>query len=779
MNNTNLNTGNEILFITSYPPRACGIATYSQDLIEAIREKFGSFSLKVCALQEDNTTRNYPEEVKYILNSSDFSAYLQLAKKINEDEAIKIVFVQHEFGLYGGQYGEFLLSLLHALEKPALVTFHTVLPKPDGKRKKTVQAIVDACAQSIVMTKHSSALLQKAYEIGEEKITIIPHGTHMVSWKNKLQVKKANHLENRLVLTTFGLLSPNKSIETALDALPKIVEKFPNVLYLILGKTHPGVVRNEGEIYRESLESKVDKLGLRNNVQFVNKYLSLAELLEYLRLTDVYLFTSKDPNQAVSGTFAYAMSSACPVISTPIPHAVEMLNDNAGIIVDFQNPEQLSNATIRLLENKALREEFGLNAFHQTRASVWENAAISHAKVFNRYLDDKKPLLYNTPKINLDHIHSLTDQMGMIQFSIISDPDINSGYTLDDNARALIAICLHYDQTRDAKDLDLITTYLNFIDHCQQPEGDFLNYVDIKGNFHDQNNYTNLEDSNGRAIWALGTTIAHHEVLPSALVDQAEAILRRSLVAVSKIKSPRAIAFAIKGLYQAYQKDRAEQILHLLDGLASVLQDKYFTVSDSKWKWFEEYLTYANSVLPEAMLYAYLATKRTCYKETAITSFDFLLYHLFKAGSIRVISNRGWLQKGSIPNRYGEQPIELSYTIQALDLFYQVFNNKSYLKRLEIAFNWFLGNNHLNQIIYNPLTGGCCDGLEKDGINLNQGAESTVCYLIARLIVEKNKNALRDKRAKRVRLNKKKVFGTHQLVPKIPQEAKANPVRRV
>lgn len=777
MSNIKLTHQNEVLLITSYPPRACGIATYSKDLIDAISKKFGtSFSLKVCAIEEENrTNRTYPEEVKYLLQASQPNAYVALAHKINQDKAIKLVFVQHEFGLYGGPYGVYLLDLLHALEKPSLITFHTVLPKPDAKRKKTVRGLVDACMQTIVMTQYSAQLLQTEYGIFEDQLSIIPHGTHMISWKNKHQIKKANSLEDRLVLSTFGLLSPNKSIETALEAMPKIVKKFPNVLYLILGKTHPGVVRNEGENYRIALEAKVDQMGLQDHVRFVNKYLSLSELLKYLSLTDVYLFTSKDPNQAVSGTFAYALSSACPVISTPIPHAVEMIQENTGIIVDFQNSHQLAKGAIRLLGNKNLREEMGLNAFHQTRASVWENAAIAHAKVFQNTLDTKKPIVYTAPKIILDHIYSLTDPIGMIQFSTISDPDISSGYTLDDNARALIAICLHLQQTGRSEDLHLIRTYLNFIDRCQQSDGKFLNYIDKNLTFHVQNHYTNLEDSNGRALWAIGTVLAHHMLLPDILISKAKSIFNRSLKALSKMESPRAIAFAIKGLYHANQKYKQSSIIGLIDAFADKLQAKYQAVSDRNWQWFEDYLTYANSVLPEAMLYAHLATGKPSYKQIALNSFDFLLAKLFVRDTIKAVSNRGWLQKGMIPNQYGEQPIEISYTILALDLFYRSFKKERYFKKMETAFSWFLGNNHLNQIIYNPLTGGCYDGLEKFSPNLNQGAESTVCYLMARLTLEKNKNNAYHTKIKRVRSNKKLVYSTQGSLPKNILKSKVNP----
>jgi len=751
----------QVLFITSYPSRACGIATYSQDLRNAVQKKFSSFSIKVCALEEGNTVRKYPDEVKCVLNSSDSESYIDLARKINADDAIKMVFIQHEFGLFGGDYGEYLLQLLYSLNKPISITFHTVLPNPDLKRKRIVETIIDVCDEIVVMTNHSSAILQNEYNIPVHKISVIPHGTHIVEWKNKQKIKKEYQMEQRLVLSTFGLLSANKSIETALDALPRIAEKFPNVLYLILGKTHPGVIQNEGETYRESLEKKVEELGLQDNVHFVNKYLDLPELLEYLRLTDVYLFTSKDPHQAVSGTFAYAMSSACPVISTPIPHALEMLQDNAGTIIDFQDSQQLSVEAIRLLSNDKLRKDMGRNAFHQTRATVWENTAISHAKLFNRYFDKKHSLAYRLPKINLEHIHALTTDFGMIQFSGICDPDISSGYTLDDNARAMIAVCTHYNQFKEPKDIGLIKTYLNFIDYCQQPNGKFLNYVDKEGEFHAQNDFDNLEDSNGRAIWSLGVLIAHQHILPKTMIVQATKIIEKAIDIIPQIESPRAMAFAIKGLY-FYQNIEKNNVRNTIDLLANKLLEKYNTVSDTNWEWFEEYLTYANSSLPEAMLYAYLATENPAYKMIAHTTFEFLLSQLFTDDAIKVISNRGWYQKGSVPNKHGEQPIDVSYTIQTLDLFYYVFKDDAYRKKMEIAFSWFLGNNHLNQIIYNPLTGGSYDGLEEHSVNLNQGAESTVCYLTARLTVEKIRNVIIEKRPKLIIPRKKELVYSTQ-----------------
>lgn len=744
MFNSNNTSNKEILFISSYPPRECGIATYSNDLIKAINEKFSSsFSVRICALEKDNEKLNYPTEVKYVFNESNRESYLHLANTINQDEAVKMVFIQHEFGLFGGEYGEYLLDLLYALKKPVSITFHTVLPAPVENRKKIVQALTTICEDVVVMTNQSASLLVDDYDVLKDKISIIPHGTHIVKYKNKEQLKKSSHFENRLILSTFGLLSSNKSIETALNALPEVISKFPNVLYIVLGKTHPGVTNHEGEIYRDFLEGTVIEKGLENNVLFVNKYLELNELLDYLSMTDIYLFTSKDPLQAVSGTFAYAMSSACPIISTPIPHAKELMSDETGILVDFQNSEQLSEAIIHLLSNDSLRNEMGFRAFQQTRAHVWPNSANGHAKLFIKHIDKEK-LTFTPPIVQLDHIQSLTDDVGMIQFSKISNPDIDTGYTLDDNARALIAICQHYDLTKEYDNLNLIQKYLDFIDRCQQTDGSFLNYVDQDGRFHEQNLEVNLEDSNGRAIWALGVLIAHDSILPKSTVTTAKNIFEKSLNQIGRLKSPRSIAFAIKGLYFYNQTMNNAQINATIDNLAVILVERYTLTADDDWIWFEENLTYANSTLPEALLYAYLSTNNQNYKLISHLTFEFLLSHMFTDNTIKLISNNGWHQKHSTPNEYGEQPIDVSYTIQTLDLFYTVFEEEDYLNKIEIAFSWFLGNNHLNQIIYNPLTGGCYDGLEQHNVNLNQGAESSVCYLTARLIVERIKNDLKD-----------------------------------
>lgn len=733
----------EILFITSYPPRECGIATYSQDLIKALNNKFNhSFTIRICPLESENEKHHYTDEIKYILNTDHPDAFIKLAKNINDNTAIRMVIIQHEFGFFEKKEGDFK-QFLDALAKPVIIVFHTVLPHPDESLKAKVQEISGASESIIVMTNFSAKVLMNDYGVPQEKITIIPHGTHLVPHSDKDILKNKYKLTGKKILSTFGLLSSGKSIETTLEALPAIVKNDRDVLFLIIGKTHPSVIKQEGEKYRKMLEAKVTELQLQQYVQFINYFLPLPDLLEYLQLTDIYLFTSKDPNQAVSGTFSYAISCGCPIISTPIPHAREVLRNDAGISIDFESPQQLTEAAISLLNDEQLRNNMSSNGLHRMASTAWENAAIAHAMLFERIGGDRVSLHYNSPATNLDHVKRLTTGFGMIQFSTINQPDIKSGYTLDDNARAMIAMCQHFELTNDEADVKYINIYLNFIKYCLQPEGNFLNYINEQKKFTEQNYSTNLADANGRAIWALGYLISMSALLPEELTTDAISTMQIALLNVNKIYSTRAMAFIIKGLYYRNTKNKSARNLLLIRELTNRLVQMYRHEAGKEWQWFESYLTYANSILPEAMLCAWLATGEIIYKEIAKSSFDFLLSKIFRENSIKVVSNKNWLPKregaasrltGTIG---GEQPIDVAYTILALDKFHDVFKDEEYMHKMEISFNWFLGNNHLHQIIYNPCTGGCYDGLEENYVNLNQGAESTVSYLMAQLTIEK------------------------------------------
>jgi len=752
-NNKQRANKDEILFITSFPPRECGIATYSYDLIKALNSKFeDSFKIKICALENEFEIHKYPKQVKYILNTQHCKAFQSLANIINLDDKIKIVVIQHEFGFFAECADDFI-SLLKTVNKTKVTVFHTVLPNADEKFRDNVKLIADNSDGIIVMTKKSASILVSEYDVDKEKIEVIPHGTHLVPHTDKEILKEKFGFGKRKILSTFGLLSSGKCIETTLDALVDVIRTKPDILFLIIGKTHPGIVKREGEQYREFLEQKVIDLKLQDNVKFINKYVPLEELLEYLQLTDIYLFTSKDPNQAVSGTFSYAASSGCAIISTPIPHAVEFLSGECGVVVDFQKPSKLSEAISMLLFDVKLRDTIKLNALHKIVSTAWENSALAHAHLFEKISNNSIMLKYKKPEFNLDHIKKLTTDFGIIQFSKINQPDRESGYTLDDTARAMIAFCQHFELTKDKKDLEYLRIYLDFIAFCQQPDGTFLNYVSYKRIFTVDNQNCNLQDANGRAIWALGYLISISSLLPAELKSKAEIIIEKNMMNIEPVHSPRAMAFIIKGLFYYNIENNSRAVRLLIKKLADRLTQMYLHESSTEWQWFESYLTYANSLLPEALLYAYKETGEEIYKDVAKKTFSFLLSETFnEKKEIKVISNKNWWHKGGEKILFGEQPIDVAYTIFTLSTFYDLFKEKEYLQKMESAFEWFLGRNHLNQIIYNPCTGGCYDGLEENSVNLNQGAESTVSYLMSRLTIEKTNNMKISKESKVIKL---------------------------
>lgn len=736
---------NEVLIISSFPPRECGIANYTKDLVNSLEIKFtNTINITVCPLESNSEQHNYNQEICEPLNVDDVISFQNTLDFINTKSNTSLVIIQHEFGFFNGREDIFF-NFISSIVKPVIIVFHTVLPLPNLKLKIDIQKISDFCESIIVMTKTSATILIKEYEISEDKIAVIPHGTHLVNRTDKIKLKKKYLLNNKLVLSTFGLISSGKSIETTLYALPRIIEKNPNVMFLIIGITHPTVVKNEAEKYRFFLSEIVAELKLEQHVKFINKYLPLWELLEYLQLSDVYLFTSKDPNQAVSGTFSYAISCGCPVVSTPIPHAKEVIKNDNGIIFNFENSEELASAVIRLLNDENLRKNISSNSLHSMASTAWENSAIAHALLFNKFFTKNNTLEYRLPKIDLSHLDRLTTDFGIIQFSKINQPDITSGYTLDDNARALLTVAAHFKLTNEEADLARIKIYLNFLDFCLQEDGTMLNYVDEDYLFTPQNYLTNLEDSNGRAIWSLGYLLSISNILPSYIIEIAENIFERVISNFSKNYSSRAMAFAIKGLHLKDSHTKEFKNKELIVQLSNRLVQMYKHESKENWNWFESYLTYANSILPEALLCAWQVTNDKIYLDIAKDSFDFLVSKIFIGDEIKVISNKNWMSLDTefnfnscnLKKHGGEQPIDVAYTIFALEKFYEVFKNEEYFRKINIAFSWFLGNNHLHQIVYNPCTAGCYDGVEEENVNLNQGSESTVSYLLARIKLEK------------------------------------------
>ncbi|MBJ7881359.1 glycosyltransferase [Gelidibacter salicanalis] len=731
-----------VLMLTTFPPRECGIATYSNDLKLSFDSVYGSSSnIEICALYDVKHPLEAADHFKYSLNTDCCDSYELLSSKVNADNTIKLVMIQHEFGLYNG-CSDFFIDFLKSVNKPIIIAFHTVIPTPNTQFINHVTAMASYAVGLTVMTHDSKRILTNTYGISASKIEVITHGTHLIRHKNKAKLKAKYGLEDKTVLSTFGLLGPGKSIETTLEALPEIIKDFPKVIFLILGKTHPTLVKNEGEVYRDLLVKKTKDLKIEAHIKFINEFLPLDTLLEYLQLTDIYLFTSKDPNQAVSGTFSYAMSCGCPIISTPIPHAKEFLSANKGLLFDFENSKMLAKQIRTLLSDKPYRKSLGLNGLHASAANSWQNSALAHGELFQDYAPQLK-LGYRKPDIKLDHLYKMTTNVGIIQFAQLNHPDLESGYTLDDNARALIVICEQFKLTKDEGLIPYLIIYFSFILNCQRHDGRFYNYVDKNAQFTAQNETVNLEDSNGRGIWALGHLLEIIDLLPDSyayLGARAKECFQEFLPNAIGYNSPRAMAFIIKGIAASGLAGSNASYTHTFYKLGSKLLKMYKHESQKDWKWFEPYLTYGNSVLPEAMFEVYKLTEIEEFKLTAYESFNFLLEHLFTDDKFRVISNQTWFLRGdSLKNRSlgGQQPIDVAYTILALKNFHTIFSNEGYDEKMERAFSWFLGNNHLNQIIYNPRTTGCFDGLELNNVNLNQGAESTLSYLMARLAFEK------------------------------------------
>ena len=725
-----------IAFISTFPPRACGIATYTTDLISAIESKFNkAYKLMTIPLEIKGMHHDYGNKQEYILETFDTHSYLMLANHLNSSREIDIVCIQHEFGLFTEQEEMFSL-FLNLIQKDIVLTFHTVLPMPDEKLRAQVYEIVKACRQVIVMTQGSAEILVAHYHVEPEKITVIVHGTHLAPASDKSEIREKYSLTNRQVLSTFGLLGPGKNIETTLEALPAIIEQNPDVIFLILGMTHPTLIREEGEKYRDKLKDLVLKNKLANHVRFVNTFLSTKELLDYLLATDVYLFTSNDRHQAVSGTFSYAISSGCPIVSTPIPHVREVLKNDMGVIIDYEAPGQLAEAVNNILEDPEQLARIRHNNLQKMVVTSWQNVAIAHVNLFESICKRTSTLPYTVPPIKMEHIRRMTTDMGMVQFAHNNTPDMQSGYTLDDNARALIVLLQHYKIFGAYDDLALIERYLHFIAHCLQADGTFLNYVDQNRDFTAQNSEVNLDDASGRAIWALGEVIGMKDILPGHIPSLALELIDRASVNFLQYYSTRAMAFIMKGLY--FTDNDGHQLIMKTFANRLVAMFEHEAVPD--WQWFESYLTYGNSVIPEALIAAYQRTGEESYKDIAYQSFDFLLSKIFDRDEIHVISNKGWAQKDQAVQQVtgsGEQPIDVAYTIMALDRFYQSDLDIKYKIMLKNSFDWFLGKNNLRQIVYNPTTGGCFDGLEESSVNINQGAESTVSYLMARLTIER------------------------------------------
>lgn len=726
-------------FLSNYPPKECGIATFTKDLSQAMDKRFNpKLKSKVVALNAPEELYNYNRRVIMQIDKEDINHYIDIAKRINNRDDIKIVSIQHEFGIFGGEYGCYLIPFLETLEKPVVITFHSVLPNPEEERKKLVQAIVNRCSAVIVMAETAVKILNEDYGIPKSKLFVVHHGIPSVPFKNSEVMKEKLSLKGKKVISTFGLLSIGKGIEYMIRALPKIVEKHPNVIYLIMGETHPVVRNMEGEKYRHELINLINELGLKNHVKFYNRYLDLNEITDYLQASDIYVCTNLERNQITSGTLAYAMGAGKAVVSTPIIYAEEMLAADRGITVNFKDPDSYADAINKILSDSEYKELLERNAYAFSRQMIWPNVALSYLKIFNKVVKLREELTEKFPKIKLNHLQNMTDDYGLMQFANHTEPDVKSGYTIDDNARALIFSVLHDNLMNKGIPSKLTKTYLKFIERSQESDGHFKN--NQKNEEESTNKYS--EDSFGRTIWALGYTI--YKIQDEKLKSRSRQIFMNSFNRIASLESSRAIAFSLCGLSYYCRDDANQEAVYLIKTLADRLVELYDEEAGDDWEWFEPFLTYANAKLPEALFLAYNITGDKRYLEIGESTLGFLADTVFIEDGIYPIGQNGWYNRNGKRALFDQQPLDVSYIVQAFLTAYDITQDKEYYDKAVKAFNWFLGKNHLNQMIYNENTGGCYDGLGRHTVNLNQGAESTVSYLMARIFLEEQKKKKRS-----------------------------------
>ncbi len=734
----NLNEKNTkyVVHLSSFPPRECGIATFTEDITNALDQKFNpSVKSRIVALN-DNPTSIYNYNAKKVageINANEISFYVNLAKELNLNPNVKVVNIQHEFGLFGGNWGDYIIPFLQVLEKPSVITFHSVLENPDDELKNVVSTIASRASALVVMNSLSKEILTLDYQIRPEIISIIPHGIPQVALEPSEKYKNKLGLQGKTILSTFGFLSPNKGVQHAIRSLPEVVRKYPNVVYLVIGATHPNIVRDKGESYRNLLIQEIQKLGLENNVKFYNKYLNLDELLNFLRATDIYISPTVDESQSVSGTLSYALGCGRPVITTQTSYAKFLVSPNCGRLVPSRNPGAIARSLFELLADDKKVKALGREAYEHTRPMTWPNVATAYFKLYEK-LSDLEAENDKLPELKLDHLHRLTDNFGILHFAKYSKPETRYGYSLDDNARALLVSAKQYKKDSDPKLEKLIQIYLNFIKFTQRPTGTFANIVSSQK----VKDGTTDEDVQGRAIWALGFT-ASNPHLPENLRNQARKLFTKTTTHLLKLKSPRAIAFAMTGLYHHLRTEPSVKLLKVFKNLADRQVAQYKEFASEDWHWFEDQLTYSNSKLAESLFYAYDLTKNPEYLTVAKKTLNFLKTITFEKDHYSPIGQNGWYFRNKKRAYFDQQPEETSTMVETKTVAYQVTGDKQYLKDAYRVFSWFLGKNHLNQMVYDEATGGCYDGVGQYAINLNQGAESTISYLLARLALDEVK----------------------------------------
>jgi len=727
-----------IAVIGNYVPRQCGIATFTTDLCESLASEFPQLTCFAAAVNDRDEGYEYPPRVQFQIDEKDPASYRRGADFLNFNK-LDLVCLQHEFGIFGGPDGSHILWLLRDLRTPVVTTLHTVPCRPSSTQQKVLGEIVDRSDRVVVMTQKGTELLGELYRVSPAKIDLIPHGIPDVPFNDPNSYKGKFGVQGKSVLLSFGLLGRSKGVETVIQALPEIIERFPEVVFLVVGATHPNVVRQEGESYRLSLQALARELGVDANVIFHNRFVNLDELTEFLSAADIYVTPYLNQDQITSGTLAYALGAGKAVISTPYWHAEELLSDGSGILVPFAAPDALAHAVMHLLEDEDERNAIRRQAYLASRKMTWPVVARQYIASFQRacrtrLASPRSRLAANwdeMPPLGLDHLRRLTDDVGMLQHAVASVPNYSEGYTTDDNARALL-LTVTLEELGDrwmARTSGLAYRYLAFLWHAYNPQnGHFRNFMSYDRRWLEE---CGSKDSHARALWALGAVLGRSR--QEGLRQAAGRLFDLALPAARDFTDLRSAAFTLFGLHDFLRRfpgDHAAQEISTL--LGTRLEAAFQQHASPEWPWFEGQLTYANAALPHALLLCGRSLGRSPMIATALQSLDWLLtVQTSSRGHFAPVGNQGFYVQGGVPARFDQQPIEVQITIAACIEAYRVTGKYRWRRHARRIFQWFLGRNDADLALYDSVTGGCGDGLSPEGPSINQGAESALAFLQA------------------------------------------------
>ena len=762
-----LSLPSRIAVIGNYLPRQCGIATFTTDLCTAISAEYGTARLMALSVNDTGQEYDYPARVRWSLVQDDVKSYQDAAEFLNFNN-IDMVCLQHEYGIFGGEAGGHILHLLRGLEMPLVSTLHTVLREPNPDQRMVMEEIARLSDRLIVMSQLSSQFLQEVFKVPGSKIDMVPHGVPDLPFLDPNFYKDRFGVEGKAVLLTFGLLSPNKGIENVIEALPRILAKHKNVAYIVAGATHPHILRREGDRYRDSLLALAKEVGVGSNVIFHNRFVSPEEMAEFIGAADIYITPYRHEAQVVSGTLAYALGAGKAIISTPYWHAIELLDNRRGALVPFQEPAAIAHKTIELLDTPAIRHAMRKRAYLFARDMVWKKVAQGYMESFARVRSDRTEnprvqfsaraipaALDRLPELKLDHLRTLTDDTGVLQHAIFTIPNRGEGHTTDDNARALIfTVMLEGLATADGNNkaawskagspvADFSIRYLSFLEHAFNPaNGRFRNFLGYDRRWNEP---VGSEDCHGRAVWSLGTVLGRSN--DQGLKSAAGRLFEFSLPAAMELYSPRATAYTLLGIQEylnSYPGDRDAQKTRF--ALSRRLLEMYDSIRRPDWKWFENVVAYGNARLPQALL----VVGSACSDERMVSSGLEALDWLMKAQQCETnhhfvpIGSQGFYHQDAEKARFDQQPVEAAGAVSACLEAFRVTGDRRWYGEAWSAFNWFLGGNDLKIPLYDSVTGGCRDGLHPERANQNQGAESTLSFLMAlvEMPVEDNPESL-------------------------------------